>query len=421
MSSSVTSLTAAPPAMPSSLARGDMRVNNLVYKQPERVSLAVNRTMKRQNFERASYASDETAIIRFNTGSDYVRCSNSYLTFEATAVGSTPVASFGVGSAMNFVDSIKATTRSGTSLDTHEKANLWSAKTLRHKNSQDWVNNYGSMMGMGTATSATLTSTPRRFIIPLSKLIGLFDPVGGVDMPPNIAAGLELQIQFADFRKALLVVSGTVTGYSITKMSIMTDLVTLSQPTQKTLNFEAAQSGLEYVYPRWHQSTSNVKSTAISVQVAKAVAQASMMYGCLVNQGEILNVTKDSFKSVDWDVGSWQARVGSLYYPSEVLSDPRFDGVESFFMAQSVYDKNKFAHAENAISVDTFKSGGEAVFAASFERDQALNLTGTTINNSRQVELNATLGGWTVDLELTLFLEYFAVCRAFIDNAAVSI
>jgi hypothetical protein len=406
--------------------KGDMRINNLMYKQPERLSLAVNRTMKRQRFEKSTYTAGETAVINFNTGSDYVKCCNSYLVLDLLVTGTTPTANFGAGSAVNLIQRALVTTRSGTPCDRMEKANLFSAKNLRQKNSQDWIDNYGSMMGMGSTgiagtDAANVTATAKKFVIPLSAISGFFDPVGGVLLPPMLAAGLEVQLTFADFRTALFQKAGTVTGYTISKISIMTDLVTLSDDTQKSLNFESASNGLEYVYPRYHTATSTLTSTAVSIQVAKAVSQAASVCACLVTQADVLDVTADAFASEVWNVSDWQVRVGSLYYPNEAIQDSGVDGVESFFLSQAVHDKNRYSHAENSISVVDFKTNGHATINASFERDQSLNLTGSSINNSRQVELTATLASWSANIEATVFLQYFSVAKAFIDNTSVSL
>ena len=90
-------------------------------------------------------------------------------------------------------------------------------------------------------------------------------------------------------------------------------------------------------------------------------------------------------------------------------------------MAQQVFDKPKHGFSENAVSLTDFKTNGYGIMAASFEREQALNLTGLPSNNSRSAELVATLAAWTVNLELTLFLEYTSVARLYIDNTSVSI
>ena len=62
-------------------ASSDLLVNNLSYHQPEALSLAVQRAYSRQYFQRQTYANGETAIIDFNSGTDYVDPGNSYMTF----------------------------------------------------------------------------------------------------------------------------------------------------------------------------------------------------------------------------------------------------------------------------------------------------------------------------------------------------
>ena len=70
-------------------SKGDLLVNNLIYRQPQQLSLAVNRTLKRQQFQRSSYEAGETAIINWNTGSDSVNSPNSYLVFTVKLTGTT--------------------------------------------------------------------------------------------------------------------------------------------------------------------------------------------------------------------------------------------------------------------------------------------------------------------------------------------
>ena len=408
-----------------SMAKGDMLVNNLIYRQPQQLSLAVNRTMKRQRFQLKNYDNGDTATINWNTGSDYVKQYNSYLTFTVKLTGTdTPTANFGVGSALNVLETLIINTKSGAPLDRIERLNLLSAKQIRHQKSQDWIDNFGTMIGMtplGTEDTAILNTSGTKFIIPLNLLSGLFNPVGGHLFPPHLAAGLEMIIKFADYRTALVQKSGTVTGYTINDISIMTDNITLSDDTQKSLNFESASSGLEYTYPRFHTATSAITSTSINVQMAKSVAQASTLTATIIDNSVALNVTVDSLKSAVWDVTSWSVRLGSLYFPNETLTDAAVDGVESYFISQAVNDKSKFSHAENSISVADFKDR-HAIISASFERDQALNLSGVAVNNSRQIEVSATLQALPGTAhQIVVFLEYSAVAKAFIDNCSISI
>ena len=69
-----------------SMAKGDMLVNNLIYRQPQQLSLAVNRTMKRQQFQRKNYEGGDTAVINWNTGSDYIKTYNSSLNIHSSII-----------------------------------------------------------------------------------------------------------------------------------------------------------------------------------------------------------------------------------------------------------------------------------------------------------------------------------------------
>ena len=399
--------------------KGDLMVNNLIYRQPKQLSLAVNRSMKRQYFQRSSYTASATAIIDWNTGSDYVKACNSYLTFKVALTGTDPVGGFGVGSAANLLQSIVIRSRSGTELDRLDRLNLWSKNDIAHTLGADWISKFGTMAGVRGLANA-LSDTAVRFVLPLTMLAGFFRPVGGQLIPPQLASGLHIELVFADYREAILQGSGSVTGFTITDISMMTDCVTLSDDTQKTLNFESASSGLEYTYPRIHTSTSTITSTAINAQISKAVSQANIATGCLLTQAAVLDVTADSLKSPAWNVSSWQYRIGSIYMPNQPLTDAG-DGLESFFTAQAVYDKAKHHHMENAVSLTDFKTNGYGVMSVSMEKDQSLNLSGLPINNSRMLELQATLAAWSANLELVVFLEYTSVARAYIDNCVVSI
>ena len=69
-------------------SKGDLLVNNLVYKQPKNLSLAKCRTHVKQFFQRSDYPSapNKTAIIDWNTGSSYIDVGNSYLALTVTAL-----------------------------------------------------------------------------------------------------------------------------------------------------------------------------------------------------------------------------------------------------------------------------------------------------------------------------------------------
>lgn len=407
-------------------SRGDLQINNLIYKQPKSLSLAVNRTMKRQPFHQTTYAQSTIAYCDWNTGSDYVNPGSSYLTFKVALTGTTPTGNFGNGSAVNLIQQVTITGRSSTELDRTNNVNLWSKQYARNTYSNDWMSNFGAMAGFGSTgiggmDDAILSSTATRYVIPLPLISGFFRPVGGQPIPPQLASGLKIELQLADYRTAIFESSGTVTGYDITDIRIVTDSITYADDTQKTLNMESASSGLEYTYPRVYDSTSTVSSSSFNAQIRKGVSQALSVTALLRLTADITDVTKDSLKSAAWDVSEWQMRLGNLYFPHQPISDPLVDGLESFFMQQSCHGKTRNGHSENDVSLVDFVTNGFGAMTICLEKDQALNLSGQPLNSSRVMELTGTLANYAANNELTVFLEYITVVKAYIDNVVSAI
>ena len=407
---------------------GDLLVNNLVYSQPKALSLAINRTYNRQWFQRDQYNNGSTAIIDWNTGSDYVKACNSYLTFKVATTGAGSTANFGSGSAMNLIREIKVRSRSGTELDRVERANLWSKIDSRYNMPEAYLKKFGEVQGYGaTRVGATdpanvVETTGTRFCIPLKALSPFFRPVKGQMIPPQLASGLHIEIVFEDYRTALFQKAATVSGYVVSDIQMMLDCVALTDDTQKTLNMESASTGLEYVYPRIYTSVTSHPSAQsnVSIQVRKAVSQACLAYTVVLPQAAVNDVTLDSLNSVPWDTVNWNYRLGSLYFPHQQISDDAKDGKESYLHAQMTFDKVQHPFSESSVSVTEFKTT-DGIHAASFEKDTSLNISGLPINNSRVLEIQSTFDTFTGAREIVTFLEYTCVSKSYIDNTAVAL
>ena len=138
----------------SEMMSGDLEVNNLTYKQPTSLSLATNRKMCRQFFQRNNYRAGDTAICEFNSGSSYVNGHNSYLTFKVKTIGA--VGALASGSAINFLESLTIRWRSGTELDRIDHLNLWAKNNIPWSYSNDWINHFGSMVGLTNTVAPSL-------------------------------------------------------------------------------------------------------------------------------------------------------------------------------------------------------------------------------------------------------------------------
>lgn len=402
-------------------SKGDLMVNNLIYQQPKALSLAVNRTLKKQYFQKSTYSPLETAVCDWNSGSDYVSIDDSYLLLDITSVGGD--AHFGSGSILNCIERIVITSRSGTELDRLERANIINKQMMRFGHSQDWILTSGSKMGLGTnglASDGTVLTAgvSRRHIIPLKYLCGFFRPVNDQMIPPSLAAGMRIEITFADYRNALYQKSATVTNYTVDKIEFSLDCVTLADDTQKSLNEEASKSGLEYTFPRFYTSSSTVLSTAVNLQIRKAVSMAKSVHTFLLTQSNLTDVTADSQASAALDFESWGYRLGGLHFPNQPIRDD-VQHLQTYAIAEATWERSG-DHKPPGVGWSIFEStNGE--LTASLERDQRLNLSGLPLNNSRVLELDAKLNAYTVPLEAVSFLQYVCVCRSYLDNTVVAL
>ena len=415
-------------AAPMNAKSSDLIDNNLAYVTPAALSLAVDRKLVKNYFQSRNYVGGETAVIDFNSGTDYVDGDNSCLTFCASldATATTATAGFGKGSAMNFIKSIKILSRSGIELDRVERANFWSQIFTVYTNSHSFLLRQGPLEGWnvtGTPSFPLASNTILRYAIPLKRLSGLFRPTTpGQKIPPNIMSGMKMEIEWENVATALLSSggAGTINNYKISELCIITDNITMTDDVQKTLNQQSATNGLEYVYPRWFHALDAIGIvTAVSTKISKSVAMGNMAIAMSVPSANAALITQDSFISLPWNVSEFNYRLGALFFPSQPIRDPRYDAVEAFQTALMAFNKYKHPDFDSSVSYDDFKTGGRAVMAVSLERDAALELSGLPLNNSRLLELLATEAP-SAARNVYVCLEYTCTFRAYVDNVVVS-
>ena len=410
----------------------DLMVNNLIYKQPAALSLAVNRTYKKMFFQRSAYTGDKstTMICDWNTGTSYVNCDNSYVSFKVKLTGTAnpiePTASFGSGSAMNIINEVRIQSRSGSELERLQNANLWSKYDSLYSKPYGNLTTVGSIQGFGPNLSAgdpaSLNNVVyKRFVLPLYVVSPFFRPMKKQLLPPQLASGLHFEFVLEDFRTALLGLSGAVTGYDIEGLYFNLDCVDMTDDVQRTINMESAQDGLEYTYERIFTSISQLPSNQLSIsqQVRKAVSQACFATTLTISQADRINIAKDPLCCVPFNYTSFQYRLGALYFPNQEVQDAS-DGIEAYMISQEVYDKLKHPYSEGSVSIESFKLK-HGVVSASFEKDTNLSVSGLPINNSRVLELNATYAAVAEPLEVVSFLQYCVVARTYIDNTALAV
>ena len=140
----------------------------------------------------------------------------------------------------------------------------------------------------------------------------------------------------------------------------------------------------------------------------------------VLNPTYMRDITIDSFVSRPYEYTNWQARVGSLYFPAAPVSDPDSNGVEAFFASKMVFNKLKNEHQEGAVTYNSFKTGSNNSLCFSYEKNQALEISGLPLNNSRVLEIDATFGS-AQNRQIYVFMLYNCVSRSYLDNTSVSI
>jgi hypothetical protein len=320
---------------------GLMMVNNLNYNLPSNLSVVVRRALIKSYFNKTTYTNNETATVILNGGDLYCDGLNSYITFKlgidmsATVDNTVSRPTFGNGSACNIFRSITATTASGTEIERVENVSCLRRIVDNYDCSLDWFDTFGSVMGYPyssftsangglapsaigvgydyktTAPTAPETNTIKTFVIPLNRILGLFN--SRKLLPSLVASGLRLDFRFNDYNEVFYDDGSAPvasTSYTITDPSIMLDSYQLSDAVLKELNMIAAKNSLEVVYESWDHTRDNVASSNFNVDSKKAVSRAQGVFAITRLDADVNSLTKDSCSPEAWAVDNYQYNLG---------------------------------------------------------------------------------------------------------------
>jgi len=414
--------------------------NNLIYKMSQPLSVASNRTYKKQWFQNRNYSdTDQTMICDFNSGNNFIDPFNSFLTFDlkvngiegdtqedySVIFGSTrDTNALGLGLVTNLFRNVKVTHRSGTLLSRTERTNIWSKIKFNYQMSRDWTNTIGQAMELQEAFVGNVaTPAPvQRFAVPLTLLDPFFAPDDGKLIPPQIASGMRVEIELEKKETALLLESNVqnqgVASYQLQNIYFLTNETTMVDSAVAAVSREASETGLEYSYNQIFTSPVTVpsSSTNINSQIRKGVAYALVAYGRMFDEADLTDQLADSLIGLPYLEDSSQSwRLGSQQYPTLPIES----SIEGYMNAVQVFDKLKNKPDPCSVNPVDFK-GGNSLYSVSLERDTALDLSGSAVNNSRILEAQLTFSTPAAAAsQLVLFLSYSTVARATLENCSV--
>lgn len=404
-------------------------INNLSYQLPTPSSVVTNRVLKRAYFQNRNYASENTMICQFNTGSDSVNTKNSKLVLKVTVTGvpESVGVNFGTGSGMNLVKNIRIYHRSGTTYTNTQKMNLYRAKVDHIKESSTWFKSIGEpLMGYNEGLIFKWNGVLTQFIeIPLDKLHPFFDPHGGCLLPNQIAAGLRVEIDLETPTSAFFCPAGgytPATGYTIEDCYFDLESYSLMDSAQASLNTTASTKSLEYLYTDIFTSSNSSPSnnSQINIDINKSVALADSVIACIQPQDSINTGLADTFATEYLD-GSWWFMLGSNQYPLQKVE------ITKSAYCQALLTFDKFSHPNNDSALVYEGTDGTwlenfGIYSQSLERDTSLALSASPVNASRSLRFELSLADAPEDAKLiTVFLQYLSSSRSTLLNSRVDI
>ena len=318
-------------------------LNDLTYILPADLSVSVTRTHTNHYFQNNEYSNTQRGICILNSGAHYGDMRLSSLEFGV----SFPVRSGGAaddnkvqgyfgknGSAVNLIERITISSRSGDELVRINQLDLLTYMTTSFKYDAEWCGTVGQAAGYdGLVLPSSHKRATAFFSIPLYMLTDLF--AYGRLLPPMILSGLRIEIDWQTPDQAFLqyqsitskaALSATATklpSYTIHNPYISMYAVQLTDGVQRALNEMSAVNGLEIVYCDYEPTNVSLPSlteTTTQLEVRKAASRALKAFMITRDTSKIEEAKSDSYASLPWDYNTWQWQLGSLYFPQQPIT-----------------------------------------------------------------------------------------------------
>jgi len=405
-------------------------INNLSYKLPQPSSVVTSRILKRMYFQNRGYKEGQTAVIQFSSGTEYIDCKNSSLVvklkFNSAQDATDWAGGFGTGSAGNIIKNLRLYHRSGTSYCNVQRSNLYRKTIDRYTESDDWFRTIGVTMGydiFSNQISGPPINEASTFVavIPLDHVHDFFNPEGGVMLPPNMAAGMRMEIDFASLAEVFHLDQASTdapTDYEIDDIYIDAMSVSLMDSASASVNTNASTKALSYVYRDFYtsQNSQSALNSVINIDVNKSVAFCDSAITVIQKQADVSNLDTDGMLTT-YSPGLWEYQLGSVHYPNQKVDLNEL----AYKNALIAFDKYKMKDKKTAVTFADFleRTGS---YSISLENDTSLALSQNPVNASRSLHYQCTLDTPPPDaLIVTVFMSYLSAARTTLLNSRVDI
>lgn len=438
------------------------KLNQVLYRLPNSLSLVSKRTVLKQQFQNISYpgAFYTTLQAIFNTGEFYVNMRNSVLVIRVgyttpLVTDTQPVRAYlSGGNVTSLFEETTFTSASGTEVCREQNKGLLNTHLQRNTLSYPYIQDNGQLQGftpMQTAPTYSergytpqngVTSVngvdylfpgpelcaagPQTFIVPMSQVLGCWNPYMSVLTPSGMLAGGSFLMRMKNPVEALIFSGpGTITlagnagvigapldyttNYSVTDIYFLLDAFQLNDSVLKRLNeVSSGSNGMAYMFNTYDNSVvTNAGLGTVEVQVQQTKSRIGRSWVVPRDSKDISNpysnsmcaeaifqnpglglVTSDhqynrlsAAASLDSQrsILSYQAQLGSLFFPQQPLG--RY-AEEFWFNQLYVFVKGMSDEKEyNTISYPDFIGGiGQARYIAGVQAPPStITRTGTNI------------------------------------------
>lgn len=307
---------------------------------------------------------------------------------------------------------------------------------------------YGTTVGSVDLAYDGNTQQAPFFIVPMHRILSAFNPYMSVLWPAAALAGGVLSIRWKNFGQSLIATGNGIASTAgattflnaldVKNIYMLWDSFQLNDSVLKRLNEVASGTeGLSVMFDCWDWATTSTTSTAVEAQIAQAKSRILRSLCIVRDGGEKQNPWANKLCSepaIDRETGltqgytfsgstkplvnTYQAQLGSLYFPQQPLSTPEEYVMNAYYiLCKSTCDESDtsslskddfygaYGHAHYTGGVitnpnDTKYDGdpaiptvgnlppwtqnwGGAIYGFLAERSQLLQLTGLPISNAR--------------------------------------
>jgi hypothetical protein len=379
--------------------------SDLAYLADEETNVVVERSQKKLQAQKTTYAERDTVVFTFNTGQDFISSLHSALELKLKLVTPTAV-TFGGGSILNLFETMRIVGRDGSVLTEVSQLNMYNYFALKLNHTYEWRKHQQGSLMLGS--TSTPVSDGLTYVIPLKDIIPFFDQ--SVLLPANISRGMRIEIVLAPKDTAF---TGTSLGeYSVEDPKILLDSYRLSGGAMAALNQMAASSGLVMTYKDVNNSRSAKDAAALSInlEARQAVSMANSVFTAVRLTSNITSFAADSFATRPAAAtDDFQYRIGSVYLPQERIVGP----VQ--YYAQTAYCWGKTSHG-GELGIRSAEKDDNALACATLDRYHTAG-SGMAINASTVLTFSSKQLIDACDVDM--FLTHTRRITAFLENMRV--